>query len=109
MVSDFQIREHMAEFLNGQLSLQRFEEWLVQNTWNAHSFENQDAENLVADIEGLLARYSSAHLSLSDIKKKFSTLVHFNNVLVNYIEAWPMNKPIGNASLTPAQVVSAHW
>ena len=106
-MSNFQIREQMAEFINKRLSLQEFEEWLVRNTWNVHSFESQAAEDLAADVEELLARYSSAHLSLSDIRENFATLLHANNVVIDYVEAWPIDKPIRNSSVTPVRVVLA--
>ena len=45
MIADNQIRERLARYLSGEISLDHFEDWLVEVSWNMHrdSDEKSDA------------------------------------------------------------------
>jgi hypothetical protein len=58
-----QIRERLASWLSGNISLAEFEDWFVPETWNMHKFNDREAESLVDDIELSLSEYSGGYLS----------------------------------------------
>jgi len=91
MVSSSQIKEQLARVLDGHISLDAFEDWFVQNTWNIHLSGSTAAESLTFAIEESLAEYSSKHISEQELRGELGDLIHrenkvfaFNNVAVPY-------------------------
>jgi|GEM_PF-1510803 hypothetical protein len=75
MVSASQIRERILLFLNGQVDLESFENWIIQNTWNVHFSGSQAAEELTFAVEESLSEYSSGHLSAEELRSEFRELL----------------------------------
>jgi hypothetical protein len=75
MVNHSQVSEELARYLNGRISLDSFEDWVVMNTWNIHQANDRKAENLVFAIEESLAEHSSGHLSESQLQAELRSII----------------------------------
>ena len=75
MISDLDIRERLIDYLVEQTTLDEFEDWLVQNTWNVHQWGSEATQNLAYSIEGPLAEHSGGQMDESDLRKKLVKLV----------------------------------
>ena len=51
MLSADSVRAHIAALLNGQLSLDDFEDWIVSSSWNVLQHVDAEARQLVGAIE----------------------------------------------------------
>ena len=60
--SDAEIYEQLQSYLSGRISLDDFEDWFVPRSWNFQA-ANPSLQNLVSEIELLLAEYSNLHIS----------------------------------------------
>jgi|SRR6185436_1745912 len=76
MINESQIRQHIASFLAGKESLADFEDWLARNSWNMHKDSEQNAQDLVSDIELRLSEFSSGHLSEDELKQELASLAN---------------------------------
>jgi hypothetical protein len=81
------IREHLADYLAGNLALDAFEDWFVQNSWNAQQSDPDDRAWVHA-VELRLSEFSSGHLSESQLQKElrpfvttYTGQISFNGVL----------------------------
>ena len=54
---DNEIREKLANYLVGKISLEEFEDWFVSASWNVDRSKNQVAINMVYEIELWLSEY----------------------------------------------------
>lgn len=63
-----QIRAQLARYLDGELSLEQFEDWFLPATWNVHLAEDDEAANLAYDIDAVLAQASSERWPEARIK-----------------------------------------
>jgi hypothetical protein len=90
MVSSSQIRKQLARFLQGQINLDSFEDWFVQNTWNIHLSGSVAAENLTFAVEESLSEFSSRHITESELRKELGQLIQLDNkvVTVYTVPAW---------------------
>jgi hypothetical protein len=68
MVSDTEVRERLASFLRNELSLDEFEDWLVEHSWNMHRDSAPDVQDLVSSIELSLFEYSNGHRSEAELR-----------------------------------------
>jgi hypothetical protein len=71
---DLQIRGQVRSYLDNQIDLDEFEEWLVANTWNIHQLNNPRAEDLTGAIEVLLAEYSSGDRTEDELREELDNL-----------------------------------
>jgi len=72
---DLAIRDKLASYLVGEISLAEFEDWFVPASWNVAQSNNQNAINLVYEIELWLAEYSDGHWREDELKQHFRSLV----------------------------------
>ena len=75
MIAQSQIREEISHYLDGKISLDHFEDWLVQQSWNMHLDSDKDAQKLVAAIELRLGEYSSGHLTRDELRTELTLYV----------------------------------
>ena len=66
--------EQLSRYLGNQISLDEFEDWFVQASWNAHRESDPVAFKLSSVIELKLAEHSSGHLSEPNLKEELSAL-----------------------------------
>jgi hypothetical protein len=87
MVSSSQIRKQLAKFLDGQISLDMFEDWFVQNTWNIHLSGSVSAESLTFAVEESLSEYSSGHIDDKILRGELSQILSAENKVLNIGDA----------------------
>ncbi|MHB8303448.1 MAG: hypothetical protein ACYDC6_11505 [Acidobacteriaceae bacterium] len=63
MIAESEIREKLGRFLSKDISLDQFEDWFVQRSWNMHKDSHEAAQKLASAIELRLAEHSSGHLN----------------------------------------------
>jgi hypothetical protein len=84
MIAEYQIRQWLARYLHDEVSLDQFEDWLVQRSWNMHLDSEPSAQRLASAIELRLAEYSSGHLDDNELRLEllpfvttYTATVHF--------------------------------
>ncbi len=65
---DVTIRDWLARYLAGEISLPEFEEWFVPATWNRVGRGDDRLNSLIGEIELRIAELTSKHRSEDDIK-----------------------------------------
>jgi hypothetical protein len=75
VIAESHIREKLIRFLSNDISLDLFEDWLVQQSWNMHKDSNEAALRLASAIELRLAEYSSGHLSECGLRDELRPFV----------------------------------
>lgn len=87
MIAENQIRQALARYLRGEVSLDRFEDWLVQHSWNMHLDSEEAAQKLAGAVELRLAEYSSRHLEEPALKDELRQFVNPAVVQISFGEA----------------------
>jgi len=72
---DIEIRDKLASYLVGEISLRDFEDWFVPVSWNVIHSGNQVAVNLVYEIELWIAEFSDGFWSEDELKDQLRPLV----------------------------------
>lgn len=67
------LRNQATSFLNGGTTLDAFDDWFAQASWNMHLDSEPEAQMLAAKIELLLAEYSSGHLSEPELRSALAS------------------------------------
>jgi hypothetical protein len=75
MIAESQIREKLGQYLSKQLSLDQFEDWLAEHSWNMHKDSSESAQKLASAIELRLAEHSSGHLDECALRDELRPLV----------------------------------
>lgn len=75
MIEQFQIREKISRYLRDEISLDQFEDWLVQRSWNMHRDSDEGAQKLASAVELRLAEHSSGHLDEPALRNELLSLV----------------------------------
>lgn len=85
-----EIRKQLARYLDGEISLDTFEDWFVSHTWNMHLQKpNVVTESLRWDIEDLLAQYTSgSRWTEEDLKTQLRSLMEVRPTSI--IESHPV-------------------
>ncbi len=87
MIAESQIRQWLARFLNKEVSLDSFEDWLVQRSWNMHVDSSGAAQKLASAIELRLAEYSSGHLDLAQLRRELLPFVSSYTAEISFGDA----------------------
>lgn len=74
MITEPEIRSQLARFLGNEMSLDQFEDWFVQQSWDAHLNSDESAQKLVYAVELRLAEHSSGHLSQQELRRELIAL-----------------------------------
>ena len=75
MVTEIELREKLTALINGDVSLDAFEDWFTVASWNAHQDSSAAAQRLVGAIELRLGEYSNGHLSAAELNRELEALV----------------------------------
>ena len=75
MISEYQIVRQIRLLLANKISLDDFEDWLVQSSWNMQLDSDSEAQELVWKIELSLAEYSSEHLDSKELFAELGDLI----------------------------------
>ncbi|HET9407081.1 MAG TPA: hypothetical protein VFO39_07570 [Candidatus Sulfotelmatobacter sp.] len=84
MIAEHQIRQQLAKYLHDEMSLDHFEDWFVQRSWNMHRDSMDAAQKLASAIELRLAEHSSGHLSENDLREELLPFVTTYNAVVSF-------------------------
>lgn len=68
MITELEVKGELASLLTNELSLEDFDRWLVEKSWDMHLDSSIEAQELVGSIELSLAEYSNGHLSWEELK-----------------------------------------
>jgi len=76
MLAYAELRDHLIQFLGGDLPLDGFEDWFVQRSWNMHKDSDLYAQRLAYAVELRLAEHNDGHLSETDLQSELRHLVN---------------------------------
>jgi hypothetical protein len=65
---DFNIRERLAEYLAGEISLREFEDWFFPETWDIDQVDIPALANLVYGIKLRLAEFSNGDWTETELR-----------------------------------------
>lgn len=100
MIADYQIRERLARYLHKEISLEQFEDWLVQRSWNMHLDSDKSAQKLASAIELHLAEYSSGHLDESGLRNELIRFFTKYSVQISFGGGMPVvSEPPNNTTV----------
>jgi hypothetical protein len=71
---DTEIRERLARYLAGEVSLEAFATWFLPATWNVENEGADATRRLTFGILHLLVEHSNGDLSESDLRRKLGVL-----------------------------------
>lgn len=77
---DNEIRDKLASYLLGEVSLDDFEDWFVSASWNVNQSKNQAAINMVYETELYLSEFSDAFRSEDELKNLLRSIVENVNM-----------------------------
>jgi hypothetical protein len=89
MIAENQIREKLGRYLSGELSLDHFEDWLVERSWNMHKDSDESAQKLASAVELRLAEHSSGHLDDAALRDELRQLLNPKVVQISFGQALP--------------------
>lgn len=72
---DLAIREQLARYLAGEISLPEFQEWFVPRAWNIEKQGSPAAGDLAHEVELRLAEFSNGDWTEDELKSKLRPLV----------------------------------
>lgn len=78
---DLELRERLAEYLEGTLLLKELYDWLSPAGWNIDSHA-PPAADLFHEVELLLAEYAHGDWTEEELRQRFSPLVTSYTVLI---------------------------
>jgi hypothetical protein len=109
MIAESQIREKLGRYLRRDLSLDQFEDWIAQQSWNMHKDSNEAAQKLASAIELRLAEHSSGHLSESALREELRQFANPPVVQISFGAAQqrPVEGPANNVTAQPRAQVAA--
>ena len=79
MIQENEVREKLLAIA----SVDEFEDWLVQHSWNMHQDSDPSAQKLVGKIEVALAEYSNGHINEFELRGQLSNLARTYEVTFN--------------------------
>ncbi len=72
---DYNIREHLATYLAGEISLHEFEDWFFPETWNVDQADNLALTNLVYQIKLRWAEFSNGDWTGGELRSMLRSLL----------------------------------
>jgi len=78
LTSEIEIRQQLARYLNGKLTLNEFQDWFVPHSWNFHQSPSLALQKLVATIELAIAEFTNGDWTARELRD------HFNSLLTTY-------------------------
>jgi hypothetical protein len=70
MIQESEIRQKLSALLQYQISLDEFEDWLVEHSWNMHKDSQRSAQDLVSAVELAFSEYSNGHLNDKELRDR---------------------------------------
>ncbi len=74
MIRENEIKDVIQKYLAGG-SLDRFEEWLAERSWNMHRDSEPDVQRLVGGIQMLIAEHGYGNISEASLRQQLCDLI----------------------------------
>jgi hypothetical protein len=87
MISSSQIKEHLALYLEKQISLEQLENWFVPNSRDIRRSQSEAAKVVTFAVEGALAEYLSGIYSEHELRNELSQVVSADTKVVIFRDA----------------------
>lgn len=95
MIQENETRAQLAEYLSDRRSLDEFEDWFVQQSWNMHRDSSADAQRLASQIELVLSEFSDENITEAALRARLQRLAS------TYIATFaPVRAPGGSVTYT---------
>lgn len=75
MINSSDVRQHLALVASGEFSLDAFEDWLAQASWNMHRDSAEDAMALVSSIHSLFALRDDRAIDINGLRRELLALL----------------------------------
>jgi hypothetical protein len=92
MITVDQIREKLRAVASKRLDLDRFDEWLSQQSWDMHQDSTEEAQKLVGKVELVLSDFDNGELNIEEVCLKFRGLAAIFEALSADASASPDNQ-----------------
>lgn len=79
---DFNIRQQLADYLAGKISLRQFEDWFFAETWDSDEAENQILANFVYSIKLRLAEFSHGDWTEAELRSMLLSILEKHEIVV---------------------------
>ena len=79
-----EIREKLAEFLAGRISLDDFKEWFIPATWDIEQSRDSLVYELVAEIHLKLGEFSNDHWTEDELRRLLRPLLESYSVTISF-------------------------
>jgi hypothetical protein len=76
------IREWLARYLAGEISLHEFDNWFASATWTSDETADHETRELAHTIEHQLAEYTDGYWTEDELKRMLAPLVEHYTVTV---------------------------
>lgn len=74
------IRDWLARYLAGQISLGEFHDWFIPATWDLGATGDASARTLAHQVQLRLAEFSSGHWTEEELQRQLAPLVQGTRV-----------------------------
>lgn len=79
---DYKIREQLADYLAGKISLREFEDWLFSETWDRDDADNQALTTLVYGIKLRLAEFSHGDWKEAELRSLLRSILEKHIIVI---------------------------
>jgi hypothetical protein len=76
MIAENEIRSKLGRYLSKEISLDQFEDWLAQRSWNMHLDSESAAQKLASAVELRLAEYSNGDMDERALRNELRPFVN---------------------------------
>jgi len=74
------IREHLARYITGEITIQQFREWFSPRAWNIHQHADTPTVQLAHEIDLLLAECDHGDWTEDELKQHFFPLASLDQL-----------------------------
>ncbi len=93
MISSSQIKEHLAEYIAKQISLEELEDWFVPNSRDIRRSQSEAAKFVTFAVEGALTEFLTGIYDEYELRDEFSKIVSADTTSFEFRDA-TINTPI---------------
>jgi len=101
---EFVVRELIAAYLAGEISMEAFEDAFVEGTWDAEGRSLPSFQELVAMVELNLAEHSNGHLPEEQLRSALVEILNHPRLMPGSVEVL-VTFGSGAVSISPTAVV----
>ena len=91
-LSERMIRNKLAKYLSGTMSLRAFNQWFVPATWEVDIGSSSRLRELVGAIKLRLAEFSNGHWTKASLNRQLSLILGYNPAKPNQKKTAPAKR-----------------